>query len=311
MSNDLMIHAMAYGGLVRCVAAVTTELVNEAVQRHRTSPTASAALGRALTAGLLLSTMLKDVERLTLIFDCTGPIKRITVDADAHGHVRGYVQNPSVDLPLNGNNKFDVGGIVGGGMLYVIREGGFYEMGVYQDAYRGSVPIVSGEIAEDVAYYLTQSEQIPSAVSLGVRLIPVRPAGFVVESAGGFLVQILPGAGDDIAASLEETIRALPAITTLIRQGSGPQQIIRQALGQAQFTILEERSVRFTCSCSYERAVKIISAIDPNELGSMLMEDGGAEMVCHYCNTTYRIAKETLAQILAEENQAVGEVGQG
>ncbi|MCS6805392.1 MAG: Hsp33 family molecular chaperone HslO [Acidobacteriota bacterium] len=310
MNSDLMIHAMAYGGMVRCVAAVTTNLVNEAVQRHNTSPTASAALGRALTAGLLLSTMLKDVERLTLIFDCTGPIKRITVDADAHGRVRGYVQNPSIDLPLNGNSKFDVGGIVGGGMLYVIREGGFYEMGVYKDAYRGSVPIVSGEIAEDIAYYLTQSEQIPSAVSLGVRLVPTKPAGFVVESAGGFLVQILPGADNDIAASLEETIRALPAITTLIRQGSGPRQIIRDALGQAQFTILEERPVRFACSCSYERAVKIISAIDPNELQSMLMEDGGAEMVCHYCNTAYQIPKETLAEILARENRAMVEIRQ-
>jgi molecular chaperone Hsp33 len=311
MNADSIIHAMACNNMVRCVAAVTTNLVGEATQRHKTSPTASAALGRSLTAGLLLGTMLKDVERLALIFDCTGPVKRITVDADPHGNVRGYVQNPSVDLPLNGHNKFDVGGLVGGGMLYVVREGGFYEMGVYQDAYRGSVPIMSGEIAEDVAHYLTKSEQIPSAVSLGVRLVPNEATGFVVESAGGFLVQILPGASDDIVASLEETIRALPMVTTMIRQGRGPQEIIRDALGQYDFTVLEERAVQFKCTCSYTRAVKIVSAIEPGELQTMLMEDGGAEMVCHYCSSTYNITRETLAQIIAGEKHAMRESGQG
>ena len=303
ISEDKLIHATACHDEIRCVAAVTTSLVGEATQRHQTSPTVSAALGRSLTAGLLLSTMLKDVERLTLIFQCHGPLGGITVDADAQGNVRGYVKNPSVDLPLNDQKKFDVSGLVGEGMLYVIREGGYYEMGVYQDAYRGSVPIVSGEIAEDIAYYLSTSEQIPSAVSLGVYIMPDGDASYRVAGAGGFMVQILPGASDGVVTMLEETIRDLPSVTTMIREGQEPREILRSALGGHDFTILEEKPVQFRCSCSYERAVHIISAIDVGELKTMLLEDGGAEMVCHYCSSAYRIDRDTLAAIIEREGE--------
>jgi molecular chaperone Hsp33 len=301
VSDDRLIHATAGDGEIRCVAAVTTNLVGEAAQRHQTSPTVSAALGRTLTAGLLLSTMLKDVERLTLIFQCNGPLGGITVDADAQGNVRGYVKNPSVDLPLNDRKKFDVSGLVGDGLLYVIREGGYYEMGVYQDAYRGSVPIVSGEIAEDIAYYLSTSEQIPSAVSLGVYVMPDGDADYRVAGAGGFLVQIFPGASDGVVTMLEETIRDLPNITAMIREGQGPRDILQAALGGHDFTVLEEKPVQFRCTCSYERALHIISAIDVGELKNMLLEDGGAEMVCHYCSRVYRIDGDTLAAIIERE----------
>lgn len=301
-TSDRLIHATACDKTVRFVAAVTTDLVSEAAGRHGTSPTATAALGRSLTAGLLLSTMLKDVERLTLIFDCHGPIGGITVDADAQGNVRGYVKNPLVDLPLNNKNKFDVGGIVGGGLLYVIREGGYYEMGVYRDAYRGLVPIASGEIGEDIAVYLSKSEQIPSAVSLGVFILPNGEMNYRVAGAGGFLVQVLPGAGSTVTTSLEETVRSLPSVTTMINGGSGAREILDAALGQYDYTIWEEKPVQFRCSCSYQRAVQIISAIEPTELRKMLLEDGGAEMVCHYCNTAYRIDGETLAAMLERES---------
>jgi len=301
MLKDRLVYATAFNNEVRCVAAVTTNLIGEAAQRHHTSPTVSAALGRSLTAGLLLSTMLKDVERLTLVFHCDGPIGGITVDADAEGNVRGYVKNPSVDLPLNDRKKFDVSGLVGGGMLYVIREGGYYEMGVYRDAYRGSVPIVSGEIGEDIAYYLSKSEQIPSAVSLGVLVMPDGDTGYRVAGAGGFLVQVFPGASDEVVTGLEETIRDLPSVTAMIREGNGAVDILGAALGGYDFTVLEEKPVQFRCSCSYERAVHIISAIDVGELKSMLLEDGGAEMVCHYCSSVYRIDRDMLAAIIEHE----------
>jgi molecular chaperone Hsp33 len=300
-TEDRLIHVTACDDEVRCVAAVTTGLVSEAAQRHQTSPTASAALGRALTAGLLLGTMLKDVERITLVFQCDGPIGGMMVDADAHGNVRGYVKNPRIDLPLNGKNKFDVSGIVGKGMLYVIREGGYYELGVYQEPYRGSVPIVSGEIAEDVAYYLSKSEQIPSAVSLGVFIVPDGSARYEVAGAGGFLVQIFPGAHSAVVDKLEKSINQMPYVTEMIRDGSGPREILDTALGEYGFRILEEKPVRFICNCSYERAVRIISAIDPKELKDMLLKDGGAEMVCHFCSAVYRIDRETLSVILERE----------
>lgn len=251
--------------------------------------------------------MLKDVERLTLIFQCSGPIGGITVDADAHGHVRGYVENPSVDLPLTEQKKFDVSGLIGGGMLYVIREGGYYEMGVYRDAYRGSVPIVSGEIAEDIAYYLSTSEQIPSAVSLGVYVLPDGDAGYRIAGAGGFLVQIFPGVSEQVVAELEATIRSLPSVTAMIREGHGPWEILRAALGRAAFTVLEEKPVQFHCTCSYERALRLISALDVGELRSMLLEDGGAEMVCHYCSSVYHVDRDTLAAIIEHEDGTIPE----
>jgi molecular chaperone Hsp33 len=300
-STDRLIHVMACDDEVRCVAAVTTSLVRQASERHRTSPTASAALGRALTAGLLMGATLKDIEKVGLVWQCDGPIGGITVDADAHGNVRGYVKNPQIDLPLNERNKFDVGGIVGQGMLYVMREGGDHELGVYREPYCGSVPIVSGEIAEDVAYYLTKSEQIPSAVSLGVFIVPDGDSQYRVTGAGGFLVQIFPGAQPEMVTSLEKSISHMPSVTEMIRHGGGSHDILTVALREYGFRVLEEKPVRFSCTCSYARAVRIISAIDPNELKDMLLKDGSAEMVCHFCNAVYGIDRETLSAILQRE----------
>ncbi|MCS6817092.1 MAG: Hsp33 family molecular chaperone HslO [Blastocatellia bacterium] len=286
-SKDLLVRATACDGMVRCVAAITTNLVDEASRRHRTSPTVSAALGRTLTAGALLGSMLKDTEKVTLLLQCTGPIGSITVEADAHGNVRGYAKNPQVDLPLNEKKKFDVRGIIGGGMLYVLREADYYRTGLFCDPYCGSVPIVSGEIAEDVAYYLTQSEQIPSAVSLGVFVLPDAERFFRVEAAGGFLIQTFPGTSDDVLRELEASVLAAPYVTEMIRRGMGPREILQTALGQYAFEILEEKEIRFACTCSLERARRILAALDPKELRAMLQEDGGAEMVCHFCNATY------------------------
>ena len=204
--EDHLIQCTIADATIRLLAAVTTNLVNEACGRHGTSPTASAALGRTLTGALLLGRSYKDLEYITLRFDCKGEIGGITAEASAHGTVRGYVKNPLADAPLNAHGKLDVRGIVGGGMFHVIREAG-YEIGLVKDPYQGSVPIVSGEIAEDLAHYLLKSEQINSAVSLGVFLEPEQGR---VTAAGGYLIQVMPGADAAVIEEIENAIANAP-----------------------------------------------------------------------------------------------------
>jgi molecular chaperone Hsp33 len=300
--KDVLVRATACDGRVRCVAAITTHLVDDASRRHRVSPTVSAALGRTLTAGVLLGSLLKDTEKVTILLHCTGPIGGIVVEADAWGNVRGYAKNPQADLPLTERKKFDVRGVVGGGMLYVLREADYYRTGLFRDPYCGSVPIVSGEIAEDVAYYLTQSEQIPSAVSLGVFVLPDEERPFRVEAAGGFLIQTFPGVSEAILRDLEASVLAAPYVTEMIRQGMGPREILRAALGAYTFDILDEKEVRFACACSPERARRLLAALDPRELRAMVQEDGGAEMTCHFCNATYRFDADDLRALLPESD---------
>nr|MBA3442067.1 Hsp33 family molecular chaperone HslO [Pyrinomonadaceae bacterium] len=176
-----------------------------------------------------------------------------------------------------------------------------YELGLYRDPYRGSVPLVSGEIAEDFSYYLSKSEQIPSAVMLGV-LVRGRTTGDTfIEAAGGLMIQIMPGADEKIISVIESSVNQAPHTTTLIREGARPVDLLRRALGDLDFEILEERPVAFACSCSYERAVSLISSIDPTELETMLREDRGAAMTCHFCNATYHIDEPTMKEMLRSE----------
>ncbi|HEX8706675.1 MAG TPA: Hsp33 family molecular chaperone HslO [Pyrinomonadaceae bacterium] len=296
-SVDRLVHGTAADGTVRCMAAVTTGLVAEATRRHGTSPTVAAALGRTLTGALLLGSSLKELDRLTVQVVGDGPIGGITAEANALGQVRGYVRNPEAHAPLNQSGKLNVSAIVGRGMFYVIRESG-YEVGLYRDPYRGSVPIISGEIAEDFAYYLTKSEQIPSAVMLGVHLRASRPEEAFVTAAGGLMIQIMPGADEKTVAAIESSINRTPQTTTLIRDGAGPVDLLRIALGELVPEILEERAVSFACSCSYERAFSLIASIERSELESMLREDRGAVMICHFCNETYRLGEAELESIL-------------
>lgn len=297
LQTDTLIHGTAADGMVRCMAAVTTDLVAEAARRHETSPTVAAALGRTLTGTLLLGSSLKELDRLTVQLVCDGPIGGITAEANARGQVRGYVRNPLAHAPLNGAGKFDVRAIVGNGMFYVTRESG-YDVGLYREPYRGSVPIVSGEIAEDFAYYLTKSEQIPSAVMLGVLLHAHEPDGAFVSAAGGLVIQIMPGADERTVAAIESSVSRTPQTTTMIREGARPDDLLRTALGSIEFEVLDERAVGLVCSCSYERAVSLISSIDRTELKSMLSEDKGAVMTCHFCNSTYRLDEAALEEIV-------------
>jgi molecular chaperone Hsp33 len=301
LEGDTLVHGTAADGTVRCMAAVTTSLVAEAARRHQTTPTVTAALGRTLTGTLLLGSSLKELDRLTVQITGDGPIGGITAEANAAGQVRGYVRNPEAHIALNNDTgKLDVKGIVGNGMFYVTRESG-YDVGLYRDPYRGSVPIISGEIAEDFAYYLSKSEQIPSAVMLGVLLRADEAGAAYVAAAGGLMIQIMPGADEKTIATIESSVSRTPQTTTMIREGARPLDLLRSALGSIDFEILDERPVSFACSCSHERARSLISSIDRQELEAMLREDRGAVMTCHFCNESYRMDEAELESILQKQ----------
>jgi molecular chaperone Hsp33 len=211
--------------------------------------------------------------------------------------VRGYVRNPEAQAPLNANGKLDVSAVVGAGTLYVTYESGF-DIGLYREPYRGSVPLVSGEIGEDFAYYLAKSEQVPSAVELGVVVRAEESGASLVEAAGGLMIQVMPGADEKIVAAIEAAVPNAPRATTLIREGARPAEMLRAALGGVAFEVLEERPVSFACTCSYERVVSLIASVEPGELEAMLREDKGASLICHFCNETYRIDEPALAEIV-------------
>lgn len=318
MTLDKLIHATAANNQLRCMAAVTTNLVGEACRRHRTSPTASAALGRTLTGGLLLGSGVKDLEKLTVHFDCDGPIGNIVAQADPLGNVRGYVTNPDADaMSMNANGKLDVRAVVGGGKLYVTRDAGF-EIGLMKEPYRGMVPIVSGEIGEDIAYYLAKSEQVKSAVSLGVLMTvdgrdssdngnkirtETNTAEFSLDSlrvaaAGGYILQMMPSADEALASMLEQNVARAPYATDMARMGFSPFEMLKTVLGNINVSVLEETEPRFYCQCSRERALLIISALGRDEIVDMLDKNNGAELICHFCNEAYQITADELIALI-------------
>jgi molecular chaperone Hsp33 len=318
INQDRLVHATAADKQLRCMAAVTTRLVAEACRRHRTFPTASVALGRTLTGGLLLGSALKDLEKITVHFHCEGPIGNIIAQADAHGKVRGYVTNPEADATaMNEKGKFDVRAVVGAGTLYVTRDAGF-EIGLFKEPYRGSVPIISGEIGEDLAYYLAKSEQINSAVGIGVHMTVDRasdgsdPAAddfsrpeftldrLRVAAAGGYIIQMMPSADEGLIAHLERSIAEAPHSTEMIRAGLTPTEMLRRVLGDLDLEVLTETEPRFYCQCSPERALLIVSALGREEVEDMLAKDNGAELTCHFCNESYQISGQQLSELLVE-----------
>lgn len=286
--QDYLIRATAYDGKVRAFAVQTTGIVEELRRRHHTTPTATAALGRTVTAALMMGTMLKGEEKLTVQIKGGGPIGQIVADANAKGEVRGYVDNPEVDLPLNSKGKLDVAGAVGTeGFLYVTKDLGLKE------PYRGSIPIVSGELAEDFTYYFVKSEQTPSAVALGV-LVDV---DYTVKTAGGFIIQLLPGLNDEDIAQIEKELNALPPITSLLDQGHSLEAILETLLPGSK--VLERRDdVRFKCKCSRERVEQTLISMGRSELEQLLEEDRQAEVVCHFCNEKYHFNEDDLKALI-------------
>jgi molecular chaperone Hsp33 len=314
--SDGLARALAAGGRLRGLAAVTTDLVDEARRRHRTFPTATAAFGRALTAAVLLGATLKGEERISLQFNGDGPLREIFVEADAHGRARGYVQRPAIHLPSR-NGKLDVGRALGHkGTLSVLRSVDGTIM------YRDLVPLVSGEIGDDVAYYLTVSDQIPSTVALGVF---VEPDGRVA-GAGGFIVQRMPlegphaskGDGEATLTAEEErlierveaNLAPLPGVSTLVRHGATPRSLLETALAGLEPRIIAEEPVAFACPCSRERVIRTLVTLGPDDLEVLARGKDGTTATCHFCNTEYRFEPPELLA-LADELRAGGKAGGG
>lgn len=285
--KDRLIRATAMNGKVRAFAVRATETVEELRRRHDLTPTATAALGRTVSAGLMMGAMLKGEEKLTIQIKGGGPIGQIVVDANAKGEVRGYVDEPQTDLPLNEAGKLDVAGAVGkDGFLYVIKDLGLKE------PYSGSVPIVSGELAEDFTYYFAKSEQTPSATALGV-LIDVDRS---VKAAGGFLIQLMPGLSDDEIFIIEDQLSYFPPVTSLLEEGLELEEILDRLLRQLQ--VLDSMDVGFRCKCSRERVEQTLISLGRAELTQLMEEDDHVEVTCHFCNEAYRFDKEQLQKII-------------
>ncbi|MCR2823399.1 Hsp33 family molecular chaperone HslO [Lederbergia panacisoli] len=286
--TDYLVKALAYNGQVRAYAAHTTETVGEAQRRHYTWPTASAALGRAMTAGVMMGAMQKGEEKITIKVEGDGPLGIILVDADAKGNVRGYVTNPQTHFDLNEHGKLDVKRAVGTtGTLSVVKDVGL------RDHFTGQVPIVSGELGEDFTYYFAKSEQTPSSVGVGVLVNPDN----TILAAGGFIIQIMPGASEEVIGDIEKRLGSISPISTMIQEGFTPEEILNQVLGTENVKMLEKVQVQFLCTCSKERFGNAIISLGEKEIQEMIDEDGEANAQCHFCNSTYHYSKEELEDL--------------
>lgn len=289
---DYLVKSLIDGGMFRAYVVDATETVTEAQQRHDTWSAATAALGRTLIGTMLLSTsLLKGDEKLTVKVNGHGPVGAIVVDGNANGTVKGYLQYPHTSLPLNEKHKIDVKKAVGiNGMLTVTKDQGLGQ------PYTGQVPLVSGELGEDFTYYLAKSEQIPSAVGVSVFVQPNN----TVKVAGGFLIQVMPGASDEAIARLEQRIKEMPMVSELLLAGQTPEEILALLFKEERIKIVQKMPVGFKCDCSKDRFAQSLASIQPAALQEMIDEDHGAEAVCHFCGTKYQFSEDDLRAILTE-----------
>lgn len=288
--SDAMISAVVAGEHIYGVAAVTTSAVEHAQRLHGACPTAVATLGRLMTGGALMGCLCKEPsDRITLQVTCKGPVQKIHVEADGVGHVRGYLGQPVVNLPSR-YGKLDVGGAVGKGVLHVMKDVGLGE------PYSGAVPLVSGEIAEDLAAYFVRSEQIPSAVSLGVFV----SADQTVTAAGGFLVQFHATLPEDLVTHIECALAAVPAVTTMVREGYTPQEMLQCALGGLPLQVLRHITPLWACHCSRARVSQTLVALGADALRQLTAEQQGAQVRCEFCTTEYVFEPQALAHLLRE-----------
>lgn len=288
--KDYLIRGMDREGRIRVFIAKTTDLVEEARRVHNTSPTATAALGRSLTAGVIMGAMMKnDKDLLTLKISGGGPVGKILIVVNNNGQVKGDIDFPMADVPSRADGKLDVGALVGtDGSVTVIMDLGL------KDPFVGQTSIVTGEIAEDIANYYVSSEQVPSAVSLGVLV----DRDISCIAAGGFIVQILGGLSDDEITFIEESLADIPPISTLINSGITPEEIMEKLLGKFHMEILDRLDLEYHCDCSREKIEKVILSLGEKEISDIIEEDEKAEVVCHFCNTKYQFDKEELSELL-------------
>ena len=287
--EDYLVRAIAATGQVRAFAAYTKNTVETARQAHNTSPVVTAGLGRLLTAGAMMGSMMKgDRDVLTIKAEGSGPVGHYLVTADSKGNVKGYAANPNVILPANAAGKLDVGGSLGVGLLTVIKDLGLKE------PYTGTCELVSGEIAEDLTYYFASSEQTPSSVGLGVLMTKDN----TVNVAGGFIIQLMPDATEETISIVEEKISTIKSVTSMLENGLDPEGIINLILGGLDPEILDKMPVRFYCNCSKERVSKALIAIGRKELDNIIEENEPIEVKCHFCNKAYNFTVDELKKLV-------------
>lgn len=285
---DYIVRATAADDAIRAFAITSKDLVETARQHHNTSPIMTAALGRLLSAGAMMGTMMKgEKDLLTIQIQCSGPAKGLTVTADAAGHVKGYAVTPDVDLPPNAQGKLNVGGALDMGVLSVIKDMGLKE------PYVGQTVLQTGEIAEDLTYYFATSEQIPSAVGLGVLMNKDN----TVEQAGGFIIQLMPFTSEEVIEKLEEKIKTIDSVTRMLENGLTPEGILEEILGEFGVTITEKMPAEFKCDCSKERVSKALASISKKDLQDIINDGEEIEVKCQFCNTAYKFGIDELKEI--------------
>lgn len=293
--SDKLIRATAHNGDIRIIAAITTDLVNEATKIHNCAPTAAAALGRLITAGSIMGAMLKAEEDvITIQMSGGGEAGTVVATSYSDARVKGYIGNPNVDLPLNNKGKLDVGGAIGiNGSLLVIRDMGLKE------PYVGQVPIQSGEIGDDLAYYFTASEQTPSAVGLGVLV----EKDLTIKAAGGFIIQMMPGADELVADLLTYRLEEIPSITDLIAKGMSIEQIVDFIFEGMDYNIVGSMTPKFSCDCSRDKVERALISIGKKELDALYNEGKEEELKCHFCNKAYKFTNEEIGKLLEKSSR--------
>lgn len=286
--SDYIVRATAANQQIRAFAIDSKELVEEARARHNTSPVATAALGRLLSGGAMMGVMMKgEKDVLTIQMKGDGPINGVLVTADSKGNVKGYVGNPNVLIPPNYAGKLDVGAAIGYGTMTVIKDMGLKE------PYASQVPLGTSEVAEDLTYYFATSEQVPSAVALGVLM----EKNNTVKQAGGFIIQLMPFADDSVISTLEEKIAKITSVTSMLEQGLTPEGILEEVLGDLDVEFTDRVETRFFCDCTKEKVSKALLSVGKEELQSMIDEEKEIEVHCHFCNTNYVFSTDELAEI--------------
>ena len=287
--SDYIVRATAADSQIRAFAITSKEMVEEARRAHDTRPVITAALGRLLSGAAMMGTMMKgDNDLLTIQIQCGGPAKGLTVTADSHGHVKGFPMESQVELPLNAQGKLDVGGALGLGVMSVIKDMGLKE------PYVGQIALQTGEIAEDLTYYFAVSEQVPSVVGLGVLM----NRDNTVRQAGGFIVQLMPFAEEEMISKLEENIKNLSSVTTMLDVGKTPEGMLEVLLSGMDLEITDTLPVEFACNCSKDRVRKALISIGREELQSMIDDGETIEVNCHFCNKNYNFTVDELKQMI-------------
>lgn len=286
---DYLVRATAADAQIRAFAVTSKELVEMARSRHDLSPVVTAGLGRLLTGAVMMGSMLKgEKDILTLQVAGDGPVRGLTVTADSKGNVKGYAQVPQAMMPPNAQGKLDVGGVIGNGYLNVIKDMGLKE------PYSSRIELQTGEIGDDLTYYFAASEQVPSCVALGVLM----ERNNTVKQAGGFIIQLMPFAQEEVIQKLEEKLTTIQPVTTMLDEGNTPEQILELVLGDMGLEITDKMPVQFQCNCNKERVEKVLISLGKKELKDIIAEGKEVELNCHFCNTNYTFTVEELKEIL-------------